>query len=120
MPVVDDRAFTYPSKSCGWPPISTGAGDEDLGRPLAHRDQLFDLELLQDVVVHPVDVAGDQAGVRLRHPGDRVAGGVVDDLDLVDRLVRLAVAQDGDVEHVYLTAMPHLAATFNAKCLKSV
>jgi hypothetical protein len=37
------------------------AGDKDLGGLLAHRDQLFDLELLEHIRVHPVDVARDQA-----------------------------------------------------------
>ena len=66
---------------------------------LQKREQLLDRELLEDGVVHRADVAADQPGVGLADLRDRLAGGVVDDGDLVDRLVGLAVTEDGDVEH---------------------
>ena len=39
-------------------------------------------------------------GVGLADLRDGLAGGVVEDLDLVDRFVGLAVTEDGDVKHV--------------------
>ena len=45
------------------------------------------------------DVAGNQAGIRLRHSRDGLTGGVVDDVEGVDGGVGLAVTEDGDLEH---------------------
>jgi len=44
-------------------------------------------------------VPADQARVCLAHPRDRLAGRVVKDLDLVDRLIGIAMSEDGDVKH---------------------
>src|SRR5258706_10291446 len=44
-------------------------------------------------------VPADQAGVGLAHLRDGLAGGVMENLDLVDRFVGFAVTEDGNVEH---------------------
>src|SRR5665213_3217931 len=80
------------------------AVEKDVGGFFAHADQLLDGELLENAIVHRVNITADQPRVGHAHPRHRLAGRVMNDLDFIHRLVRLAVAQDRNMQHDSLTS----------------
>jgi hypothetical protein len=69
-------------------------GQEEVGRGAAGGDQLRDGHPLENCVVQPRQVAGDQSGVRLTDAGDGRAGGVMNDLNLIDAFIRPSLTQN--------------------------
>ena len=63
-------------------------------------------------MAHPVDVAGDHAGIRLTDLRKRLSTGMIDDLNLVHAFVWFAVSKDGDVNHKWTVPILSVAPGF--------